>query len=42
MVGTDVLGRFNWLLLDVRSLVNIKGLESTFFSISASDEAAAS
>ena len=44
---SDAVGGFSWLLLHVvhfscNLLVNIKGLESTFFSLSASDEAAAS
>ena len=44
---SDVVGGFFWLFLHVvhsscNLLVNIKGLESIFFSLSASDEAAAS
>ena len=52
VVYADVLGGFSWFLpyvvhsscnlLLCNLLVNIKGLESTFFSLSASDEAAAS
>ena len=44
---SDVVGGFSRLLLHVvhsscNLLVNIKGLESTFFSLSASDEVTAS
>ena len=44
---SDAVGGFSWLLPYVvhsscKLLVNIKGLESTFFSLSASDEAATS
>ena len=41
---SDVVGGFSCMYVhsSCNLLVNIKGLESTFFSLSASDEAAAS
>ena len=44
---SDVVGGFSWFLLHVvqsscNLLANITGLESIFFSLSASDEATAS